>query len=141
MPYRGSSPAVAALLAGEFDFLFDTTATSTAHLRSGAFRALAVTSPHRAFALPEVPTMQEAGIAGYDLPVWNALFVHRHTPPPALSRLQGAFAQAMDEATQARLRAAFVDPLLVPTADLPDWLAREHERWKRMAREARLTVD
>ena len=141
VPYRGSSPAVAALLAGEFDFLFDTTATSTAHVRSGAFRALAVTSARRAFALPEVPTLQEAGIAGYDLPVWNALFVHRNTPPPVLARLQEAFSQAMDEAMQARLRAAFVDPLLVPTAELPAWLAREHERWTRMAREARLTVD
>ena len=141
VPYRGSSPAVAALLGGEFDFLFDTTATSTAHVRSGAFRALAVTSARRAFALPEVPTLQEAGIAGYDLPVWNALFVHRNTPPPVLARLQEAFSQAMDEAMQARLRAAFVDPLLVPTAELPAWLAREHERWTRMAREARLTVD
>ena len=141
VPYRGSSPAVAALLAGDFDFLFDTTATSTAHVRSGAFRALAVTSARRAFALPEVPTLQEAGIAGYDLPVWNALFVHRNTPPPVLARLQEAFSQAMDEAMQARLRAAFVDPLLVPTAELPAWLAREHERWTRMAREARLTVD
>ncbi len=141
VPYRGSSPAVAALLAGEFDFLFDTTATSTAHVRSAAFRALAVTSARRAFALPEVPTLQEAGIAGYDLPVWNALFVHRNTPPPVLARLQEAFSQAMDEAMQARLRAAFVDPLLVPTAELPAWLAREHERWTRMAREARLTVD
>ena len=74
--------------AAEFDFLFDTTATSTAHVRSGTFRALAVTSPRRAFALPEVPTMQEAGIAGYDLSVWNALFVHRRTPQPVLARLQ-----------------------------------------------------
>jgi tripartite-type tricarboxylate transporter receptor subunit TctC len=141
VPYRGSSPAVAALLAAEFDFLFDTTATSTAHVRSGAFRALAVTSPRRAFALPEVPTMQEAGIAGYDLSVWNALFVHRRTPPPVLARLQNAFEQAMDEAMQTRLRAAFVDPLVVPTAELPAWLGREHERWMRMARDARLTAD
>jgi tripartite-type tricarboxylate transporter receptor subunit TctC len=141
VPYRGSSPAVAALLAGDFDFLFDTTATSTAHVRSGAFRALGVTTPRRAFSLPEVPTLQEAGIAGYDLSVWNALFVHRRTPQPVLARLQEALTQSMDEATQARLRAAFVDPLLVPTAELPAWLAREHERWMRMARDARLTVD
>ena len=141
VPYRGSSPAVAALLAGDFDFLFDTTATSTAHVRSGAFRALGVTTPRRAFSLPEVPTLQEAGIAGYDLSVWNALFVHRRTPQPVLARLQEALTQSMDEATQARLRAAFVDPLLVPTAELPAWLAREHERWMRMARNARLTVD
>ncbi|MBV1795591.1 tripartite tricarboxylate transporter substrate binding protein [Siccirubricoccus sp. G192] len=141
VPYRGSSPAVAALLAGEFDFLFDTTATSTTQIRAGAFRALAVTTGRRASALPDVPTLQEAGIAGYDLPVWNALFVHRRTPPEVLARLQSAFNQAMDETTQQRLRGAFVDPLVVPTAELPQWLEREHARWTQLARDAKLSVD
>jgi tripartite-type tricarboxylate transporter receptor subunit TctC len=141
VPYRGSSPAVAALLAGDFDFLFDTTATSTAHARSGAFRALAVTTARRASALPEVPTLQEAGLAGYDLSVWMGVFVNKRVPEPVLARLQEAFGQAMDEAAQAKLRGAFVDPLLVPPADLPRWVAAERERWSRLAREARLTVD
>ena len=82
-PYRGSSPAVAALLAGDFDFLFDTTATSTAHARSGAFRALAVTTARRASALPEVPTLQEAGLAGYDLSVWMGVFVGKRAGIPS----------------------------------------------------------
>jgi tripartite-type tricarboxylate transporter receptor subunit TctC len=141
VPYRGSSPAVAALLAGEFDFLFDTTATSTTHIRAGAFRALAVTSTRRSAALPEVPTMQEAGIANYDLAVWTALFVHRRTPPAAQARLQQAFGQAMDAATRQRLEAVFVDPLSVPTADLQAWLEHERDRWVGMAREANMTVD
>ncbi len=142
VPYRGSSPAVAALLAGEFDSLFDTTATSTAHVRSGAFRALAVSSARRASALPEVPTMGEAGIPGYEVSVWNGLFVHRRTPPEAVARLQEAFGAAMDEAaTRDRLRGAFVDPLIVPAADLPRWLAAEHARWIQMARDARLSVE
>jgi tripartite-type tricarboxylate transporter receptor subunit TctC len=141
VPYRGSSPAVAALLAGDFDFLFDTTATSTAHARAGAFRALAVTTARRASALPEVPTLQEAGLAGYDLSVWMGVFVSKRVPEAVLARLQEAFGQAMDEAAQAKLRGAFVDPLLVPTADLPRWVEAERERWSRLAREARLTVD
>ncbi|MBX6743119.1 MAG: tripartite tricarboxylate transporter substrate binding protein [Acetobacteraceae bacterium] len=141
VPYRGSSPAVAALLAGDFDFLFDTTATSTAHVKSGAFRALAVTSSRRASSLPDVPTMQEAGFPGYDLAVWSALFVHKRTPPEAVARLQAAFNKSMDEATQQKLRGAFVDPLIVPTADLPKWLEREHARWMQMARDAKLSVD
>ena len=141
VPYRGSSPAVAALLAGDFDFLFDTTATSTAHVRSGAFRALAVTTARRTSALPEVPTLQEAGFAGYDLSVWMGVFVNKRVPEPVLARLQEAFGQAMDEAVRNKLRGAFVDPLLVPSADLPRWVAAEKERWSRLAREARLTVD
>jgi tripartite-type tricarboxylate transporter receptor subunit TctC len=141
VPYRGSSPAVTALLAGEFDFLFDTTATSTNHVRSGAFRALGVSTARRASALPEVPTIAEAGVPGYGISVWNGLFVHHRTPAPVLARLQDAFNQAMDTATEEKLRQAYVDPLLVPTAELPSWLARESEAWKQMAREARITLD
>ncbi|MFC7544211.1 Bug family tripartite tricarboxylate transporter substrate binding protein [Siccirubricoccus deserti] len=124
VPYRGSSPAVAALLAGEFDFLFDTTATSTQQIRAGTFRALGVSTAKRASALPEVPTMQEAGLAGYAVSVWNTLLVHRRTPEAVAARLRQAFAEAMDEATQARLRASFVDPLLVPPPIC-------HAGWKR----------
>jgi tripartite-type tricarboxylate transporter receptor subunit TctC len=141
VPYRGSSPAVAALLAGEFDFLFDTTATSTAQIRAGSFRALAVSTATRASALPEVPTMQEAGIAGYAVSVWNTLLVHRRAPEATVARLRQAFAEAMDDTTQARLRASFVDPLLIAPADLPRWLEAERATWLGMARAARLSVD
>jgi tripartite-type tricarboxylate transporter receptor subunit TctC len=141
VPYRGSSPAVAALLAGDFDFLFDTTATSTAHARSGAFRALAVTTARRASALPDVPTLQEAGFAGFDLSVWMGVFVHKRVPETVLAKLRDAFGQGMDEAARNKLRGAFVDPLSVPPADLPRWVEAERERWGRLAREARLTVD
>jgi tripartite-type tricarboxylate transporter receptor subunit TctC len=141
VPYRGSSPAVAAMLAGELDFLFDTTATSTPQIQAGTFRALGVSTAKRASALPEVPTMQEAGIAGYAVSVWNTLLVHRRTPEAAAARLRRAFAEAMDETTQARLRASFVDPLLVPPADLPRWLETERTTWLGMARAAKLSVD
>ncbi len=141
VPYRGSSPAVTALLAAEYDFLFDTTATSTNHVNSGAFRALGVSSIQRASALPNTPTIAEAGVPGYDVPVWNAVFVHARTPAPALARLQQAFSAGMDATTQQKLRQAFVDPLLIPTADLPRWQASEIERWKQMSRDARITLD
>ncbi|MDB5414012.1 MAG: tripartite tricarboxylate transporter substrate binding protein, partial [Rubritepida sp.] len=65
VPYRGSSPLVAAMLAKDVDFGFDTTATSTAQIRAGSLVALAVTTARRASALPDVPTMQEAGLTGY----------------------------------------------------------------------------
>ncbi len=141
VPYRGSSPAVAALLAGDFDFLFDTTATSTPQIQAGSFRALGVSTARRAFALPEVPTLAEAGVAGYAVSVWNTLLVGRRTPAAVVARLGQGFAAAMDAATQAKLRASFVDPLLVPPGELPAWLARETATWTRMARDSHLTVD
>ena len=141
VPYRGSSPAVAALLAAEVDFLFDTTATSTQQIRAGTFRGLGVSTATRASALPEVPTIAEAGIAGYAVSVWNTLLVPRRTPEPVVARLRQAFAGAMDATTQAKLRAAYVDPLLVPPAELEAWLEREQSTWLRMSRDAGVTVD
>ncbi|WP_431272621.1 Bug family tripartite tricarboxylate transporter substrate binding protein [Dankookia sp. P2] len=134
-------PAVAALLAAEVDFLFDTTATSTQQIRAGTFRGLGVSTATRASALPEVPTIAEAGIAGYAVSVWNTLLVHRRAPEPVVARLRQAFAEAMDAATQAKLRAAYVDPLLVPPAELEAWLEREQSAWLRMSRDAGVTVD
>ncbi len=141
VPYRGSSPAVAALLAGEFDFLFDTTATSTPQIQAGTFRALGVSTATRASALPQVPTLAEAGVKDYAVSVWNTLLVHKRTPAAVVARLRAGFTAAMDAATQAKLRASFVDPLLVPDAELDGWLAREKAVWTRMASDSRLTVD
>ncbi|WP_240757149.1 Bug family tripartite tricarboxylate transporter substrate binding protein [Roseicella aquatilis] len=141
VPYRGSSPLVAAMLAGEVDFGFDTAATSTTHIQSGAFRALAVTTARRTSALPDVPTMQEAGIAGYDLGIWLGLFAPARTPTPIVARLQAAMDRIRMEQTAERLRGAFVDPLQIPRDDLPSWVATESARWQQIAREARITAD
>ncbi|WP_187830390.1 Bug family tripartite tricarboxylate transporter substrate binding protein [Siccirubricoccus phaeus] len=141
VPYRGSSPAVAAMLAEEVDFLFDTTATSTPQIQAGSFRALGVSTPTRASALPEVPTIAEAGVEGYAVSVWNTLLVHKKAQAPVVAKLREAFGQAMDAPTQAKLRASFVDPLLVPPAELDAWLRKEQSTWLRMARDARIAID
>ncbi len=141
VPYRGSAPLVTAMLAGEVDFAFDTTATSTAHVRSGAFRPLAVTTSRRASALPEVPTMQEAGLSGYDLGIWFGLFAPVRTPPAAVARLQEALSRTRTPQTTDRLRAAFVDPLVVPTEDLQRWFTDSSAQWQQITRAAGVTAD
>ena len=141
VPYRGSSPLVAAMLAKDVDFGFDTTATSTAHVRSGAFRALAVTTVRRPSALPEVPTMQEAGLAGYDMGIWFNLAVPRRTPPAIVARLAEALARTRTPESAARLRAAFVEPLAVPRAEDDAFVAASAARWQAIAREARIAAD
>lgn len=141
VPYRGSSPLVAAMLAREVDFGFDTTATSTAHIRAGSLRPLAVTTIRRASALPDVPTMQEAGLAGYDLSVWFNLSVPRRTPEPIVARLREAMERTRTPQTAERLRTAFVDPITVPPAGNEAWIAASAMRWQAIAREARLAVD
>ncbi|TCH99060.1 tripartite tricarboxylate transporter substrate binding protein [Roseococcus sp. SYP-B2431] len=141
VPYRGSSPLVAAMLAKEVDFGFDTTATSTAQIRSGSLRPLAVTTTRRASALPDVPTMIEGGLAGYDLGIWFNLGVVKRTPEPIVARLTEALSKARDEQTAQRLRTAFVEPFIVPAAENQSFVAQSAARWQDIARQARIAID
>ncbi|MFC3127443.1 Bug family tripartite tricarboxylate transporter substrate binding protein [Pseudoroseomonas globiformis] len=141
VPYRGSSPLVAAMLAGEVDFGFDTTATSTAHARAGALRPLGVTTARRASALPDVPTLQEAGLPGYELGIWFGFFVPARTPDAIVATLRQALMRTRTAQTTARLQGAFVEPLAIPAETLPAWIAAESSRWQQIARDAGIRAD
>ena len=141
VPYRGSSPLVAAMLAREVDSGFDTAATSTAQIRAGAFRPLAVTTTRRASALPEVPTMQEAGVPGYDLGIWFGLFVPRKTPPAIIRHLTAALERTRTPQTEQRLQSAFVDPLYIPQPEVDGYIRASALRWQGIAKDARISVD
>jgi tripartite-type tricarboxylate transporter receptor subunit TctC len=141
VPYRGSSPLVAAMLAKDVDFAFDTTATSTAHIRAGSLLPLAVTTGGRASALPEVPTMQEAGLNGYELGIWFNLAVPKRTPAPILERLTEALERSRNAQTAERLRTAYVEPLAVPREANDGWVAASASRWQAIAREAHIAID
>jgi tripartite-type tricarboxylate transporter receptor subunit TctC len=141
VPYRGSSPAVAAMLAGDLDLLFDASATSTTHIRAGSMRALAITMNRRIASLPDVPTLEEAGVAGYHLSVWNGVFTQARVPAPVLARLQAAFDASMDAAMLERLRANHTEPLIIPAAELQGWLREDQARWMRIARETGIRAE
>lgn len=136
VPYRGSAPLVAAMLGKEVDFAFDTTATSTAHVRSGGIRALGVTSARRAAALPEVPTLMEQGLSAFDLGAWFNVAVPVRTPAPIVAWLGEALLRARTAQTDERLRAAFVDPLTIPAGETAGWIAASTARWLAIAQEA-----
>lgn len=141
VPYRGSSPAVAAMLAGDLDLLFDASATSGPHVRQGAVKGLAITMNRRIESLPDVPTLVEAGVPGYHLSVWNGVLAPARVPRPVLARLQDAFGKSMDAAMVARLRTNFTEPLIIPPAQLQPWLDEDAQRWSRIARESGIRVD
>src|SRR5436305_1606446 len=95
IPYKGSAPALADLLGGQLAFMFDTVITSVPHIRAGKLRAFAVSSAKRAPSLPDVPTMQEAGFAGFDMSQWQGVLAPAGTPRPIVERLNGATVKAM----------------------------------------------
>ena len=95
VPYKGSAPALADLLGGQLSFMFDTVITSVPHIRSGKLRAFAVSSAKRASSLPEVPTMQEAGVKGFDISQWQGVLAPAGTPRPVVDRLNAEIVKAM----------------------------------------------
>ncbi len=95
IPYAGAAPAQLGLLAGQTDFMFDNLASATAQIKAGKLRALAVTTAKRATALPDVPTMAEAGLPGFDVSTWFGVFAPAGTPAAIVSRLNEALTTAL----------------------------------------------
>jgi tripartite-type tricarboxylate transporter receptor subunit TctC len=84
VPYRGSAPAMTDLIAGRIDYMFDGVSTSLGYLQSGTIRVLGVAGPNRSPVLPDVPTISDAGLPGYDTMVWFGLFAPAGTPKPVV---------------------------------------------------------
>jgi tripartite-type tricarboxylate transporter receptor subunit TctC len=95
VPYKGSAAALADLLGGQLGFMFDTVITSAPYIRSGRLRAYAVSSAKRASALPEVPTMQEAGMKDFDISQWQGVLAPAGTTRAIVERLNGEIVKAM----------------------------------------------
>lgn len=97
VPYKGNAPAMADLLAGHIDLLFDTVQNTQPSLAGGRIRALAATSPQRLSILPDLPTVAESGFPGYQFSVWYALVAPRDTPAPIVERLNRAINKVVTE--------------------------------------------
>jgi tripartite-type tricarboxylate transporter receptor subunit TctC len=95
VPYKGGGPAIIDLLAGNIQLIFATGASSVAHIKSGKIRALAVTTLKRAALMPELPTIAEAGLPGFEANNWNAFFVPAGTPRAIIVRLNKDLAAAL----------------------------------------------
>lgn len=87
VPYKGSAPAVQDVIGGQIPMSFETATVALPHVQSGKVRALAVTSARRSKVLPDVPTLQEAGIAGFDVASWQAIYAPAGTPPAVVQRM------------------------------------------------------
>jgi tripartite-type tricarboxylate transporter receptor subunit TctC len=142
VPYRGSGPANADLVAGRVDVMVDTISSTIPFVRNGQMRALAVGSPTRSAALPEVPTAAEAGLPEYQTSNWHALFVAAGTPAAVVARLEGAARAAVaSPATNRRLVEVGVDPRGSSAAELERLWDAEMKRWLPIVRASGATVE
>jgi tripartite-type tricarboxylate transporter receptor subunit TctC len=98
VPYRGAAPALQGVIAGDIAMLFDQPSNSLPQLRAGNTKAYGVTSKKRLTSLPEIPTLDEAGLAGFDLSVWNAVWAPRGTPKDIITKVNAAVAASLADA-------------------------------------------
>ncbi|WP_458098048.1 Bug family tripartite tricarboxylate transporter substrate binding protein [Roseomonas sp. WA12] len=112
IPYRGAGPAIAFMISGDTDFLVEGIASQAPFAQQGAIRAIAVTSPQRSSLLPDVPTVIEQGVPGFEILNWMGVFAPAATPAPTIARLEAASRAAVsDPAGAHRLREAGTEPV------------------------------
>lgn len=130
VPYKGGAPAIADLRAGHIPILFDVLTGAAPHIRAGSVRALAVTTAQRSPSFPEVPTMAESGVAGYDTYTWNAVFGPAGMPLALVEQLSRELrAVVADSEVQAKLKDISAVPMGTDPAALALLVKSENEKW------------
>lgn len=142
-PYRGSGPALLDLIGGTMDLMFDNLPSALPHIRSGKLKALAVTSAQRSSALPEVPTIAEAGpVKGFDASSWFGLLAPTGTPPDIVNRIQQETAKALQTPLlKERLQAQGAIPGGQPPAEFAKFIAAETKKWAQVVKVSGAKVD
>jgi tripartite-type tricarboxylate transporter receptor subunit TctC len=142
IPYRGGGPALVDLVAGHTDMMFSAAAPAIAQIKAGRLRALGVTSSTRLDILPDVPTVAEAGVPGYESIAWYGLFAPAHTPPDVIRRLNAETAAALqDEEVKKQLIEAGLLPYSSSPEAFASYVAAETDKWGKLVKENGIKVD
>ena len=137
VPYKGSAAAHPDLISGRTSMIFDTITAILPHVKSGAVRALAVTTLKRAGAAPEIPTMAESGLPGYDTSSWGGILAPAHSPKEVVSQLNAAFVRALNAPdVKTRLAEAGIEIGGGSPAQFGEFIRTETVKWARVAKQA-----
>lgn len=142
IPYRGAGPAVQDLLGGQVDLFFTTPASVVSHIKAGKLKGLAVSSADRLTALPQVPTANEAGLKGFALDSWFALYAPAGTPPEIIAQLNAEIAKilANPDAKKKAEDAGTAVETMTP-AQLGEYTRKELDAWGKVIKNANITAD
>jgi tripartite-type tricarboxylate transporter receptor subunit TctC len=142
IPYKGSAPAVTDLIAGQVDVMFDNTPNVLPHVKAGKLKALAVSSKKHTAQAPEIPSVDEAGVPGYDVGVWFGVLTVAGTPPEIVDRLNAEMVKIL---TSPEIRERFgrqgVDVVAGTPAQFSAHLKSEVARWKKVVDDAHIKAD
>ena len=142
IPYKGGGPALTGLLAGDVQMMIDLTANLMAQVQAGKLRALAVTTRQRVRSLPDLPTLDEVGLKGFDLAASDGLYAPAGTPPAVVERINAALQRALvDPDVVERLRGRGAEPVTSSPAEHQSHINREFPMWARLVKETGAKVD
>lgn len=142
IPYKSGGPAITDVIGGQVDFMFSTVAASSPHVLAGSLRALAVSSPERSDRLPDVPTVAETVIPGYEAYEWNGMFVPSGTPQDITQKLQQTLLEVLNEdEIQKRLKDLGARPIGSTPEEFTKFLSAESEKWSAVTKTGNITVD
>ena len=142
VPYKGGGPAMTDLMGGQIPMLFSSLGPAVGAVKSGKIRALAVTSPQRSQAFPNVPTMDEAGLKGFDSTAWYGILGPAGLPKEVVAKWTQALARAgADKAVMEQISATGCDAGILPPAETAKKIVADYEKWGRVVREAGIRAD
>jgi tripartite-type tricarboxylate transporter receptor subunit TctC len=142
IPYRGAAPALQDVMAGRLDLIFDNVTSSLPQVKGGNARGLAVTTGKRVPAMPELPTIAEAGVPGFDVSSWFAFFVPAKTPSAIIKKMNEDTVAALgNPMVKERLEQLGAAPVGSTPAELAAFLKSEMDKWGPVIREAKIRAD
>ena len=142
IPYKGSAPAVSDLLGNQIAIMFDNMPSVIPHVRSGKLRAIAITTAKRSPELPDVPTIAEAGVPGYEAVSWFGLFAPAATPKPVLDKLSTALSKVLaNPEVQKKISAQGGETVNETPAQFAAFIRSETTKWGKVVKESGATVD
>jgi len=142
IPYKGAGPALNDVIGNQVPIMFDNLPSSSGHIKSGTLRALAVTTAQRAPSFPDIPTVAESGIPGYETYTWNALFAPAGTPPEVVTRLNASANKVLTDPTVVERMKEFSATIVGSTpAALGDHVKAEIAKWTPVVKNANVKMD
>ena len=142
IPYKGGAPALQALLAGDTQFMFDNLANAMAQVKGGKVRAIAVTTAQRSKLAPDLPTMAEAGMPGFDISTWFGLLAPAGTPPDVIAKWNADVVRVLNSPdVREKMLAQGAEPSPQTPAEFASFIAREREKYARIVKASGAKVD
>ncbi|MDB5954138.1 tripartite tricarboxylate transporter substrate binding protein [Ramlibacter sp.] len=142
IPYRGSSAARTDVLGGQVDLMFDAVTTMTEHIKAGKVKAIATTGTKRSAVLPDVPTVSESGVKGYEATIWLGLMAPKGTPPAIVNRLNEAVSKIVREPDlQQNWARQGAVPLVMNPQEFDKYLRADVQKWAKVIKTANIKAD